>query len=499
MMSDHMREEAGFLEFHPRGSAEFAERCLSLARNAARGVILYPWTESMRTLAAQLTREVQGLQLCVHVNDVRADGSLPAVGWNAVDTVVLDSPDDDLSKDLLQLLDLPQLCVLAPRTKNYFANRPLFLVSIPKSGTHLLNKMAEVMGYGLGIVHDEFPLPGKWYCVEYTNSHTVARDFFIDSVRRAPFGNRYHAFTCAPALFIYRHPLDVLLSEANYYHLEGRTAFAGYLSSLSFEQRVHRLLDDPWLLGSIRDRIGGFAPWLEFHNVIPISFEEVVGPKGGGNREDQLQLIWSLQLKLQVPGKPHAIADQVFDRDSPTFYQGRIGAWSASLSEDHLARFRVLNQDFMNLFGYELAATPGALPRRIAEFRQRPLSIPPPIHDGVPIALEYNYIGFNLVRFAGWVYAVPQATGPGFDLHRQPQKCLRLLPRERNLPALKHRLLVKSMLWGGDPESHAYYVATRLSRANAWGGAVHAMLKTVTRGLRKSVARRTRNAGETTE
>ena len=273
MKSDCMNEETGSLEFLLRDSVEFTDRCRSLARGAARGLILHPWTESMRSLAARLARDVPGLRLCAHPSETRAAGRLPAAEWDAVDTVVLDSTDDDLPNDLLQLLDLPHLRVLAPRTRDHYANRPLFLISIPKSGTHLLNRLVEVMGYGLGIVHDEFPLPGKWYCVEYSNSHTVARDFFVDSVRRAPYGNRFHAFTSAPALFIYRHPLDVLVSEANYYHLEGRTAFAGYLSSLPFEQRVHRLVDDPWLLGSIRDRVGGFAPWLEFQNVVPVSFE----------------------------------------------------------------------------------------------------------------------------------------------------------------------------------------------------------------------------------
>lgn len=499
MKGDRMNEETGSLEFLPRGSVEFTDRCLSLARGAARGLILHPWTESTRVLAARLKQSVPGARLRVHPSNAHIAGALPAATWEEVDAVILDSAPRDLSADLLQLVDLPRLQVLAPRTDDYYRNRPLFLISIPKSGTHLLNKLAEVMGYAPGIVHDEFPLPGQWYCLEYSNSHTVARDFFVDSVRRAPFGNRYHAFTSAPALFIYRHPLDVLVSEANYYHREGKTTFSGYLSNLPFEQRVHRLLDDPWLLGSIRDRICGFAPWLEFQNVIPVSFEELVGPKGGGIREDQLRLIWSLQLKLQVAGRPHAIADQIFDRDSPTFYQGQIGAWRSALSEEHLSRIRTLNQDFMSVFGYDLAAAASELPQRAVEFRRRPLRISPPLHNEVPIALEYNYLGFNLLRLHGWIYAVPQATGPGFDLGRQPQSRLRLLPRERNLPALKHRLFVKSLLWGGDPELVSSYVAARLSRADAWGGGLRALLRTAARGLLGGAARKFRGSRKVKE
>jgi len=482
-----MNAMPGSLEFLPRGSAEFTARCVALARASQRGLLLHPWTAPMQALAARLSREAPGTRVCVHQGEAGAAGATAAAAWEDVDAVVLDSEPDDLPAHLLQLVDLPGLRVVAPLTGDFFRNRPLFLVSIPKSGTHLLNKLVETMGYGLGIVHDEFARPGQWYCLEYTNSHTVARDFFVDTVRRAPYGNRYHAFTRSPVLFIYRNPLDVLVSEANYYHREGKTAFAGYLSGLAFEERVHRLLDDPWLLGSIRDRIGGFAPWLDFPNVIPLSFEEIVGEEGGGSREEQLRLLWSLQLKLQIPGSPQAFADSVFDRESPTFYQGRIGAWRASLSEQHLSRFRALDQDFMKVFGYDLGLTTDGVPSRADEFRRRPLRVGPPLHDNVPITLEYNHLGFNLVRFAGWLYAVPQATGPGFDLRGQDGERLDMIPRERTLPALKHRLLVEAVAWGGNMNAMASGLAARLagqSRRNPARAVVRGLLKAVARMLR---------------
>lgn len=471
-----MTRETGSLDFLPREGAEFAPRCLELARDAKRGLIIHPWTERTRALAARVSREAPGARLCVHPGESPAAGELPAAAWDEADAVVLDSAPARLASDLLRLVDRPHLRVLAPHTDGHFRTRPLFIISIPKSGTHLLYKLAEVMGYARGIVHEEFPVPGQWYCVEYSNSHTVARDFFVDTVRRSPYGNRHHAFSNAPAIFIYRHPLDVLVSEANYYHRDGKTAFAGYLSTLSFEQRGHRLLDDPWLLGSIRDRIAGFAPWLDFPNVIPVSFEELVGAEGGGSREDQVRLIWSLQLKLQVPGSPHAFADRVFDRESPTFFQGRIGAWRSALSDGHLARFRALNQDFMEMFGYSLEAAADGPPRRAAEFRKRPLTVSPPLLDKAPIALEYNYLGFNLLRYAGWIYAVPQALGPGFELDEQQEHHLRMLPRARSLPALRHRLSLSSVLWGGNPEWMAYHLSARLSGVPAWRRWLRALL-----------------------
>jgi hypothetical protein len=467
---------AGSLDFLPRGSEEFARRCVALARAAKRSLILHPWTDAMRELAARLAREAPTLRLCVHESEASASGALPAAPWSEVDAVVFDSAPETLQAHLLNLLDLPRLQVLAPLSDGFFRNRPLFIVTIPKSGSNILYRFVEFLGYSRGIVYDEFPLPGHWYFLEYFNSHTLARDFFVDSARRAPWSNSHHAFASSPVLFNFRHPLDVLVSEANYYHREGKSIFAGYFAGLTLEQRVHRLIDDRWMLGTIRDRICGFAPWLEFPNVIPISFEELIGREGGGSDEDQLRLIWSLQLKLQVPGEPHAFAMRVFDRGSPTFFQGKIGAWRSVLSPDHLARIARLDQDFMSVFGYSRDGATGHLPARAAEFRRRPLRVAPPLLDKEAIALEYNYLGFNLLRHAGWIYAVPQPLGPGFDLGKQPERRLRMLPRERSLQALRHRLSLRSILWAGKPDLMAHDIYARLSGIPTWRRWLRALL-----------------------
>ena len=141
------------------------------------------------------------------------------------------------------------------------------------------------------MVCPEEPKPGLWYCLESSNTHTSAHHFFRDTVHRSHFGNRLHPFPKSPVIFIYRNPLDIVVSEANYYHEDGKTAFSGYLNHLCFEERLIRLIDDPWLLGTIMDRVAKFAAWLDFQNVVPVSFEELVGHEGGGSRKVQRKLI----------------------------------------------------------------------------------------------------------------------------------------------------------------------------------------------------------------
>jgi hypothetical protein len=102
----------------------------------------------------------------------------------------------------------------------------------------------------------------------------------------------------------------------------------------------------------------------------------------------------------------------------------------------------------------------------------------------VPITLEYHHAGFNLVRFDGWVYALPQATGPGFDLRQQPAQRLELLPRGRNLAAVKHRVAITSALFGGDTFAMAADLARQLAGEAPARGGLRGLLRGAARLLR---------------
>ena len=365
---------------------------------------------------------------------------------------------ETLSAILMQHLDAEALTILAPVTAHYFQNRSLFLISIPKGGTHLLYRLAEAIGYKPAVVHHGDPNPGSWYCVEYSNSHTVARDFFVDTVRRSPFGNRYHPFPRTPTLFIYRNPLDIVVSEANYYHRDGATVFSSYLRHMEFEQRLLRLIDDPYLLGSIRDRINNFVPWLDCENVIPVSFEELVGAKGGGDDSVRNRLIWSLQLKLHIPGTPEQIGSAIFDESSPTFHEGRIGSSRQKMSVEAIAKFSALNQDFMQLTGYadtrvaegsedEVWERINTIPARAEEFRTRPLRTSKEDFRDTPFNVEWGFLGHNIVRFDGRYYALSRYAGPVDLADLRSRNKLGQLLSSHDLETLKAEIITKEHIF----------------------------------------------------
>ncbi len=228
-------------------------------------------------------------------------------------------------------------------------------------------------------------------------------------------------------------------SESNYVYKDGKTALASYWARFSAEERLLRLIDDPWLMGNFRNRMGQFVPWLEMPNVIPVSFEELIGPKGGGDAALQRRLIWSLQLKLQIPGNPDAFAARVFNPRSLTFFAGQIGAWHGSFSPDVEKCYSALPQDFEAEFGYARSAD-GSIPiysTRIDEFRRRKLSFSKADFSSIPMTMEYGFLGFNLVSFGGRVYALAQSLG-ALDMTTMSADELAVLPNAKTVDEVKH-------------------------------------------------------------
>jgi len=421
----------------PRGVDDYPEVIRLARERGARSFLLHPLTAETLDLARRLheaeptvefhARPAPGTPLPAFVRPL-------AAGEAADVTLFLEQDGGRLSSLLHDFIDQQAGLLVIPATERHFSRQPLFLISIPKSGTHLLYGLAEAFGYRRGVVCPETPEPQTWYCVEYSNSHTSARDFFIDTVRSQPFGNRSHPFPRCPAILIYRNPLDIVVSEANYYHKPGRTAFSHYFDGLDFRQRLRKLIGDDWLLGSLRSRIGAFAPWLALPNVAPVAFEELVGAQGGGSDALQADVLWSLQLKLQVPGVPEEFGRRVFNRDSATFNEGRIGGYREHMDAGALRAFFALPQDFMEIFGYGSppltllgrglrhlisVLTPGVLsrwvpllPTRRDEFRRRRLELAGETFFDTPITVEYNYLDlYNITRYKGKYIAIPH----GFD------------------------------------------------------------------------------------
>jgi hypothetical protein len=127
--------------------------------------------------------------------------------------------------------------------------------------------------------------------------------------------------------------------------------------------------------------------------VISVSFEEIVGEKGGGNDELQLKAIWSIMLKLQIEGEPKKIAKKIYNPKSDTFNKGKIGSFKNKLKDYHYEMFKKLNQDFMDEFGYDIN---NIFSKKIDYFRKKIFKIDEIKH---PRYLKnFSFFKFNLVK-----------------------------------------------------------------------------------------------------
>ena len=99
----------------------------------------------------------------------------------------------------------------------------------------------------------------------------------------------------------------------------------------------------------------------EFHNsywmfrhplVCQISYEELVGPKGGGDPSRQLRAIERVLHHLSINIDAGPIADRLYNASSFTFNKGQIGRWKEFFSDDHLAAFHEEYGRITELYGY---------------------------------------------------------------------------------------------------------------------------------------------------
>jgi hypothetical protein len=162
-------------------------------------------------------------------------------------------------------------------------------------------------------------------------------------------------------VFNYRDPRDVLLSMVNF--LVGRTRqgvgtfsefqiFARILESKqTLDEQLSYALCDPSFPGA-----GDFerALWLLHHpNVCKVSFEELVGPDGGGSVDAQRRAVGHILDFVDAAGDPDTLAQRLYRRDAFSFYKGRIGAWRDVFSREHLKLFERRFGEVLSLYGYE--------------------------------------------------------------------------------------------------------------------------------------------------
>jgi hypothetical protein len=340
------------------------------------------------------------------------------------DTIVflLETSPSSLSSMLMDYANATVGAVCAPLTEHYMSRRPALVNGIPKAGTHVLFELMRAFGYqeprsdALPSYHDSFN-PGAYYNLQH-----ITRRYLAQPMQN--IGSFIDVICSSPILLIVRDPKDVVVSLAHYLSVE--TAYhilQSHFANLSAKERILAVIRgdypvpiyinrDMYFNGNIRDLYLAYADWLRFPltNTIILRFEDLIGPRGGGNLERQLRSIWTAQLALHVSGTPEQFAEHVFAPTSVTFRKGRIGSHKQEFQKDHWTAFNSLQADFLKLFGYEQT--------ELRDFTSYPFwrcfqgEIKTQVTRAEPQLMEESYQHFNFVAYDHKVWAVDQRVGP---------------------------------------------------------------------------------------
>jgi hypothetical protein len=166
---------------------------------------------------------------------------------------------------------------------------------------------------------------------------------------------------CPPLVLNYRDPRDAFVSMINFLERRTKEGYGNFYEADIFStilaskpgwpEKIDYALRDPSFLG--RDQFEK-ALWLLHHpKVCKVRYEDLVGPRGGGSRQRQVDAVDRVLRHFGSDRDAEAVADRVYNPDSWSFYQGRTGGWRDRFTERNLARFTEQFGDVLAQYGYE--------------------------------------------------------------------------------------------------------------------------------------------------
>ena len=237
------------------------------------------------------------------------------------------------------------------------------LLSIPKSGTHLLIKCIKLLSDA------EFKFTGDSAIPRYIDvclSNLPSQTVLVSHIPCTPASLSAIRKHQAKVLFIYRDPRDQLVSYAHYIRNNNCSQVPHQAwpmaKNMSFNQIINSLITEKELYHFFPGITGvdGFykalMPWVHFKGCLVIRFEDLIGSQGGGSQEVQYATIKAIAHYLDIAPLPEEkiryVMSNLFGGGS-AFRLGQIGSWKTTFNKQQKETFnRVAGQLLIDL-GYE--------------------------------------------------------------------------------------------------------------------------------------------------
>jgi hypothetical protein len=218
----------------------------------------------------------------------------------------------------------------------YGQSGTVLINSIPKCGTHLLVKAVEQLtGWqGINMWGTDWLKKPETY-VPPAHSFPF---FHIPYTPQMTLCMERHNIT--KMLFIYRDPRDMAVSLAHFlykYPIYAEGWVGSYKHYILDPSMFNCLLAE--IIKNLKTIYAEFLPWKEASWICSVSFEDLVGPQGGGKHLAQVQALKHIAeyLGISVEDKKiEAVTRSLFGGTS-TFKEGKIGPWKKTFNAVHKA------------------------------------------------------------------------------------------------------------------------------------------------------------------
>jgi hypothetical protein len=242
---------------------------------------------------------------------------------------------------------------------------PIVANSMPKSGTHLLaNLLTALPGMRFN---------GRYAAYDYADRSEASLGMFESQLKKLRRGHFMGAHLVhdprveglvrdsgSTMVTILRDPRAVVVSGANYVidaeHMSGRElALSLYPTReqlMTAMVRGHGEPGDELWFPDIGRRFAAYAAWMDSPVGVTVTFEDLVGARGGGSDERQLAMVSRLLEHLGYRDiAPDELARQLFSEQAATFRKGTIDSWRDELPPTLAAEVEELCAPVMHRLG----------------------------------------------------------------------------------------------------------------------------------------------------
>jgi len=230
------------------------------------------------------------------------------------------------------------IIVLSLFSYNVSAFDKYIVVSMPASGTHQLMKCVYLL------YHDKYPAKESlWKNLKYRVDAT-AHQLYTEQKAEDYLNKGYKVF------FNIRNPRDRLISCASVYKMNEKASASVQDLSLEFitgygQYRYPGEFRD--LVHNFADQYKYYLPWLNFPGVLVVKFEDLIGPKGGGDLEKQKNEIKRIAKFLDIPlteRKLNFVINHLWGK-TQSFRNPVIGKWKRYFTDVHYEAYKRIGME----------------------------------------------------------------------------------------------------------------------------------------------------------